>query len=140
MAPRKGQVLGVLAFRMKMSFMIKNDLVLLDEKHVAAYLGVSVHALRRWRFEGRGPRFIHVGGWSGTGREMLRPGWTHSPAGGLGSRLNFLIRPRGETLPVVPRRRLKARQFGGTAIMSLNPPIPIDRLNVRTPEQLQARG
>jgi hypothetical protein len=41
--------------------MNKNDLVLQDEKQLAGYLGVTVHALRRWRFEGRGPRFIHVG-------------------------------------------------------------------------------
>jgi predicted DNA-binding transcriptional regulator AlpA len=38
------------------------DSPLLNEKEVAALLGVTVHALRRWRFEGRGPRFSRVEG------------------------------------------------------------------------------
>ena len=35
--------------------------MLMDEKELANRLGISVHALRRWRFEGRGPRYIHIG-------------------------------------------------------------------------------
>ena len=34
--------------------------MLLKEKQVAETLRVSVAALRRWRIEGRGPRFIRV--------------------------------------------------------------------------------
>jgi predicted DNA-binding transcriptional regulator AlpA len=39
----------------------RQEALLLNEKTVAERLGVTVHAMRRWRFEGRGPRFIHVG-------------------------------------------------------------------------------
>jgi excisionase family DNA binding protein len=38
------------------------DTLLLDEKQLAEYLGISVHALRRWRFESRGPRFFRLEG------------------------------------------------------------------------------
>lgn len=41
---------------------MQNDSVLLDEKGLAKYLGITVHALRRWRFENRGPRFIKLEG------------------------------------------------------------------------------
>jgi excisionase family DNA binding protein len=34
------------------------DKLLMNEKQVAEFLGVTVHALRRWRFENRGPQFI----------------------------------------------------------------------------------
>jgi predicted DNA-binding transcriptional regulator AlpA len=36
--------------------------MLLDEKRVAEFLKVTVHALRRWRFEKRGPQFIKLEG------------------------------------------------------------------------------
>jgi excisionase family DNA binding protein len=35
--------------------------MLLNEQQVAEYLGLSVHAMRRFRFEDRGPKFIRVG-------------------------------------------------------------------------------
>jgi predicted DNA-binding transcriptional regulator AlpA len=41
---------------------VEQDKLLLDEKRLAGYLGVTVHALRRWRFEGRGPRFVKLEG------------------------------------------------------------------------------
>lgn len=33
---------------------------LLNEKEVAQRLGVSVHGVRRWRYEGRGPRALKL--------------------------------------------------------------------------------
>lgn len=33
-----------------------------NEKKVAEFLGVTVQALRRWRFEGRGPGFFRLEG------------------------------------------------------------------------------
>jgi predicted DNA-binding transcriptional regulator AlpA len=34
---------------------------LLNEKQVAETLGLSLAALRRWRYEGRGPKFLKLG-------------------------------------------------------------------------------
>jgi predicted site-specific integrase-resolvase len=34
----------------------------MNEKQVAEFLGVTVSALRRWRFEGRGPGFFRLEG------------------------------------------------------------------------------
>ena len=36
------------------------DKLLMNEKQVAEFLGVTVYALRRWRFEKRGPDFIKL--------------------------------------------------------------------------------
>ena len=33
----------------------------MTEKEVAGHLNVSLASLRRWRLEGRGPRFVKVG-------------------------------------------------------------------------------
>jgi predicted DNA-binding transcriptional regulator AlpA len=33
----------------------------LNEKQLAAYLGISVAALRAWRLKGLGPRFVKLG-------------------------------------------------------------------------------
>jgi hypothetical protein len=38
-----------------------SESLLLNEQTVARQLQITVHALRRWRFEGRGPRFIRTG-------------------------------------------------------------------------------
>jgi predicted DNA-binding transcriptional regulator AlpA len=38
------------------------DKLLMNEKQVAEFLAVTVHALRRWRFESRGPQFIKLEG------------------------------------------------------------------------------
>jgi predicted DNA-binding transcriptional regulator AlpA len=35
---------------------------MLTEKDLSKLLPISLHALRRWRTEGRGPKFIKVGG------------------------------------------------------------------------------
>jgi predicted DNA-binding transcriptional regulator AlpA len=34
---------------------------LLKESEVASWLNVSLAALQRWRFEGRGPQFVKIG-------------------------------------------------------------------------------
>lgn len=34
---------------------------LLNEKRVAETLGMSLAALRRWRYDGRGPKFLKLG-------------------------------------------------------------------------------
>ena len=41
---------------------MEQDAAFINEKQLAGYLGISVHALRRWRFEGRGPRFFRLEG------------------------------------------------------------------------------
>jgi excisionase family DNA binding protein len=41
---------------------MEQDIPFLNEKQLAEYLGISVHALRRWRFEGRGPKFFRLEG------------------------------------------------------------------------------
>ena len=35
---------------------------LLDEKEVASILNINVATLRRWRWAGKGPRFLKIGG------------------------------------------------------------------------------
>ena len=41
---------------------MEQDAAFINEKQLAGYLGISVHALRRWRFEGRGPQFFRLEG------------------------------------------------------------------------------
>lgn len=37
-------------------------LSLLSQTQVAGMLGVAARTMERWRYEGRGPRFVRVGG------------------------------------------------------------------------------
>jgi excisionase family DNA binding protein len=56
--------------------------LLLTESEVAARLRVSLACLRRWRLEGRGPRFVKVGSRVRYPSEEL-DGWIQAlPAGG----------------------------------------------------------
>lgn len=43
------------------AFPISSDSYLLNEKELAQYLNLTVHALRRFRFEGRGPAYLKMG-------------------------------------------------------------------------------
>ena len=62
---------------------------LLDEEQVADMLGVSLAALRRWRREGRGPRFIKVERLVRYRREDVAAYVAHRPSG-RGSRASAL--------------------------------------------------
>jgi predicted DNA-binding transcriptional regulator AlpA len=44
-----------------MSIVPTHQICLLNERHVAATLSVSLATVRRWRLYGRGPKFIKVG-------------------------------------------------------------------------------
>jgi excisionase family DNA binding protein len=55
---------------------------LLTEQDVAKQLHVSLAALRRWRLEGRGPRFIKVGSLVRYRPEELEEWLSFQPAGG----------------------------------------------------------
>jgi predicted DNA-binding transcriptional regulator AlpA len=54
--------------------------MLLNEKQVAEFLGVTVHALRRWRFEGRGPDFFRLEGRLVRYRQEDVEGWLSAQA------------------------------------------------------------
>jgi predicted DNA-binding transcriptional regulator AlpA len=70
-----------------------DSLRMLNEKQTAEALGVSVAALRKWRFQGRGPAYIKLGKLVRYRREDIDQ-W-------------LLTRPKGgEVLPV-------AQQVGG---------------------------
>jgi hypothetical protein len=55
---------------------------LLTEEDVAKHLQVSLAALRRWRVEGRGPRFIKVSALVRYRPEELEDWLASQPAGG----------------------------------------------------------
>ena len=55
---------------------------LLTEQDVAKHLHVSLAALRRWRLEGRGPRFIKVGSLVRYRPEELEQWVAAQPTGG----------------------------------------------------------
>lgn len=42
--------------------MVDSEIQLINERQTAAILAVSVGALRRWRYEGRGPRVTRIEG------------------------------------------------------------------------------
>jgi len=64
--------------------------MLLTESEVAARLRVSLACLRRWRLEGRGPRFVKVGSRVRYPSEELE-GWIETlPAGGTASIANSI--------------------------------------------------
>jgi excisionase family DNA binding protein len=54
--------------------------MLMNEKQVAEFLGVTVSALRRWRFEGRGPRFFRLEGRLVRYRQEDVEGWLSAQA------------------------------------------------------------
>ena len=45
----------------------------LNERQAALYLGFSVHALRKWRSTGRGPRYMKLRGADRRGRGNAGP-------------------------------------------------------------------
>ena len=55
---------------------------LLNENEVSKQIRVSLAALRRWRLEGRGPRFIKVGSLVRYRPEELETWLASQPAGG----------------------------------------------------------
>ena len=55
---------------------------LLNEKEVAAALKISVASARRWRVEGRGPRFIKLGACVRYRAEDLDAWLASRPSGG----------------------------------------------------------
>ena len=52
----------------------------MNEKQVAEFLGVTVSALRRWRFEGRGPGFFRLEGRLVRYRQKDVEGWLSAQA------------------------------------------------------------
>jgi len=54
--------------------------MLMNEKQVAEFLGVTVSALRRWRFEGRGPGFFRLEGRLVRYRQEDVEGWLSAQA------------------------------------------------------------
>jgi hypothetical protein len=59
---------------------------LLTEEEVAKHLHVSLAALRRWRLEGRGPRFIKVSALVRYRPEELEDWLASQPTGGASDR------------------------------------------------------
>jgi hypothetical protein len=59
---------------------------LLTEEDVAKHLHVSLAALRRWRLEGRGPRFIKVSALVRYRPEELEAWLASQPTGGAAER------------------------------------------------------
>ena len=53
-----------------------------NEHYAAAFLGVSVATIRRWRREGRGPRFKRLGGMIRYAITDLQEWWDLRPTGG----------------------------------------------------------
>jgi excisionase family DNA binding protein len=64
------------------SFPLAQPNSLLTETEVAAILSVTVSALRRWRFESRGPKFTKVGKLVRYRREDVESWLNKQPAGG----------------------------------------------------------
>ena len=61
---------------------------LLTEQDVAKQLRVSLAALRRWRFEKRGPKFIKVGSLVRYRPEEIEEWLNCQPIGGFVARVN----------------------------------------------------
>jgi predicted DNA-binding transcriptional regulator AlpA len=58
-------------------------MALLNEKEVAERLKVSLAALRRWRYEGRGPHYVKLAGVAVRYRAEDLDAWINScPSGG----------------------------------------------------------
>jgi hypothetical protein len=58
----------------------------LRDTDVAKFAGLNVWTVRRWRVEGRGPRFRRVGGSIRYSMADLLAWWDSLPAGGAGAR------------------------------------------------------
>jgi predicted DNA-binding transcriptional regulator AlpA len=61
---------------------------LLTEKDLSRLLPISLHALRRWRSEGRGPRYIKVGPLVRYRPEDIDEFLDSCPSGGAGRRVD----------------------------------------------------
>lgn len=59
---------------------------LLNEKQVAAFLGISLAALRRWRYEGKGPRFTKLSAAVRYSQDSLEEWLATRPRGGEATR------------------------------------------------------
>jgi excisionase family DNA binding protein len=71
-------------------------LTLMTEVELSERLNVSLASLRRWRLEGRGPRFVKVGSLVRYRPEDLDEWLASLPAGGANLRRQMRVPPRSE--------------------------------------------